>query len=140
MTRSLRALTAATLALAILPLSTIARAEPTIDVTIALPAPTLTVSAPFLAQDAGLYEQQGLNVSHLMLVSVEAVNAVISGNVDFAVTAGSVFLRAVAHGQRMLAIANLIDKPLVELVLRTDVYRTLGANGSMTLAERGRLL
>lgn len=116
------------------------RAQQPIDVIIALPAPTLTFSSPFLAEDAGLYKKEGLNVSHRMLVGVAAVNAVISGSADFTVSTGPVFLRAAAQGQRLLAIANLIDRPLVEMVLRKDVYEALKVNDKMSLAERGKLL
>jgi len=130
------AVTAATFAL--LPIA--AKAQQPIDVIIALPSPTLTFSSPFLAEDAGLYKKEGLNVSHRMLVGVAAVNAVISGSADFTVSTGPVFLRAAAQGQRLLAIANLIDKPLVELVLRTDVYDALKIDDKMTLAQRAKLL
>jgi ABC-type nitrate/sulfonate/bicarbonate transport system substrate-binding protein len=116
------------------------KAEQPIDVIIALPAPTLTFSSPFLAEDAGLYKKEGLNVSHRMLVGVAAVNAVISGSADFTVSTGPVFLRAAAQGQRLLAVANLIDKPLVEMVLRTDVYQALKVSDTMSLAQRARLL
>jgi NitT/TauT family transport system substrate-binding protein len=127
--------------LALVAVPAIVRAEDKpIDVILALPAPTLTFSSPFLAEDAGFYKAEGLNVSTRMLVGVEAVNAVISGSADFTVSTGPVFLRAAAKGQRLLAIANLIDRPLVEMVLRTDVYDSLKVNDSMSLAERGRLL
>ena len=114
-------------------------AQQPIDVIIALPAPTLTFSAPFLAEDAGLSKKEGLNVQHRMLVGVEAVNAVIGGSADFTVSTGPVFLRAAAKGQRLLAIANLIDKPLVEMVLRSDVYDALqaGASALATKAAAG---
>lgn len=111
-----------------------------IDLVIALPAPTLTFSAAFLAEDAGFYKQEGLNVSHRMLVGVGATNAVIAGSADFTIGTGPVFLRAAAKGQRMLAIANLIDRPLVELVLRKDVAEAAGFNDKMPLAERAKLL
>jgi len=116
------------------------RAQQPIDVIIALPSPTLTFSSPFLAEDAGLYKKEGLNASHRMLVGVAAVNAVIAGSADFTVSTGPVFLRAAAKGQRLLAVANLIDKPLVELVLRKDVYEQLKVTDGMSLAERGKLL
>jgi NitT/TauT family transport system substrate-binding protein len=134
-------LSAAALAIAasLIPFGAMAQQKP-IDVVIALPAPTLTFSAPFLAEDAGIYKKEGLNVSHRMLVGVEAVNAVIGGSADFTVSTGPVFLRAAAKGQRLLAIANLIDRPLVELVLRTDVYDALHVNDGMTLKQRGALL
>jgi ABC-type nitrate/sulfonate/bicarbonate transport system substrate-binding protein len=111
-----------------------------IDVIFALPSPTLTFSAPFLAEDAGLYKKEGLNVSHRMLVGVEAVNAVIAGSADFTDSTGPVFLRANAKGQPLIAIANLVDRPLVEMVLRTDVYDALHVTDSMNLKQRGALL
>jgi NitT/TauT family transport system substrate-binding protein len=117
-----------------------AQAQQAIDVVIALPSPTLTFSAPFLAEDAGLYKAEGLNVSHRILVGVESVNAVIGGSADFADSTGPVFLRANAKGQALLAIANLIDKPLAEMVLRKDVYESLGVKEGMSLKERGALL
>jgi ABC-type nitrate/sulfonate/bicarbonate transport system substrate-binding protein len=116
------------------------RAQQAIDIILALPSTTLTFSAPFLAEDAGLYKKEGLNVSDRMLVGVEAVNAVIAGSADFTIGTGPVFLRAAAHGQRLLAIANLIDRPLVEMVMRKDVYAEMKVTDSMSLAERGRLL
>jgi ABC-type nitrate/sulfonate/bicarbonate transport system substrate-binding protein len=122
-----------------MPMAARAQGKP-IDVIIALPAPTLTFSAPFLAEDAGLYKKEGLNVSHRMLVGVEAVNAVIAGSADFTVSTGPVFLRANAKGQPLLAVANLIDRPLVEMVLRTDVYDALHVTDGMSLKERGALL
>ncbi len=133
-----RLMVAMTMAFGLTPIA--AMAQKPIDVIIALPSPTLTFSSPFLAEDAGLYKQEGLNVSHRMLVGVAAVNAVISGSADFTVSTGPVFLRAAAQGQRLLAIANLIDKPLVEMVLRKDVHDGLKVNDGMSLAQRGALL
>jgi NitT/TauT family transport system substrate-binding protein len=128
----------AAIAFVLLPMA--ARAQQAIDIILALPSTTLTFSAPFLAEDAGLYKKEGLNVSDRMLVGVEAVNAVIAGAADFTIGTGPVFLRAAAHGQRLLAIANLIDHPMVEMVMRKDVYEELKVTDTMTLAERGRLL
>jgi NitT/TauT family transport system substrate-binding protein len=111
-----------------------------IEVLIALPAPTLTFSSAFLAEDAGFYKKEGLKASHRMLVGVGATNAVIAGSADFTIGTGPVFLRAAAKGQRLFAIANLIDRPLVELVLRKDVAEATGFNDKMSLAERAKLL
>jgi NitT/TauT family transport system substrate-binding protein len=111
-----------------------------LDVIMALPAQTLTFSSAFIAEDAGLYRKEGLKVSHRFLVGVAAANAVIAGSADFTIGTGPVFLRAAAQGQRMLAIANLIDKPLVEMVLRKDVAEAAKVAGSMPLAERAKAL
>jgi ABC-type nitrate/sulfonate/bicarbonate transport system substrate-binding protein len=53
---------------------------------------------------------------------------------------GPVFLRAAASGQRLLAIANLIDRPLVELVLRKDVAEAAGLTDHMPIADRAKVL
>src|SRR6266849_1685587 len=110
------------------------------DIIIALPAQTLTFSAAFIAEDAGFYKKENLKVSHRFLVGVASPNAVISGSADFTIGSGPVFLRAATQGQRMLAIANLLDKPLVEMVLRKDVAQAANITGSMPLAERAKAL
>lgn len=111
-----------------------------IEILMALPAATLTFSAPFLAEDAGFYKKEGLKVSHRTIVGVGAVNAVIAGSADFTIGTGPVFLRAAAQGQRLYAIANLIDKPLVELVLRKDVAQAAGITEAMPFAARAKAL
>ena len=111
-----------------------------IEILMALPAPTLTFSAAFLAEDAVLYKKEGLKVSHRILVGVASPNAVIAGAADFTIGTGPVFLRAAAAGQRMLAIGNLIDRPLVELVLRKDVADAAGITDKTPLAERAKAL
>ena len=69
-----------------------------IEIVIALPAPTLTFSAPFVAEDAGFYKKEGLKVTHRNIVGVGSTNAVIAGSADFTIGTGPVFLRAAAQG------------------------------------------
>src|SRR5215469_1381958 len=111
-----------------------------IEIIMALPAQTLTFSTAFVAEDAGFYKNEGLKVSHRFLVGVASPNAVIAGSADFTIGTGPVFLRAAANGQRMLAIMNLIDKPLVELVLRKDVAQAAGITEQTPFAERAKAL
>jgi sulfonate transport system substrate-binding protein len=111
-----------------------------IDILMALPAATLTFSAPFLAEDAGFYKKEGLKVTHRTVVGVGSVNAVIAGSADFTMGTGPVFLRAAAQGQRLLAFANLVDRPLVELVLRKDVAVAAGVSPQQPLAQRAKAL
>ena len=115
-------------------------AQPAQNIVVALPSATLTFTAPFIAQDAGYYKDEGFTVSQPILVGVASTNAVINGSAEFTIGTGPVFLRAAAHGQRLLAIANLMDRPNVELVLRKDVYQELKITDGMSLAERGKLL
>jgi sulfonate transport system substrate-binding protein len=111
-----------------------------IEILMALPAPTLTFSSAFLAEDAGFYKKEGLKVTHRILVGVASPNAVIAGSADFTIGTGPVFLRAAAAGQRLFAIANLIDRPLVELVLRKDVAEAAGITDKTSFAERAKAL
>jgi NitT/TauT family transport system substrate-binding protein len=135
--RTAAALTVAALGPALAPAQESAQQ---IDILMALPAATLTFSSPFIAEDAGFYKQEGLKVSNRTIVGVGAVNAVISGSADFTMGTGPVFLRAAAQGQRLLAIANLIDKPLVELVLRKDVAEAAGITDKTPFHERAKAL
>jgi NitT/TauT family transport system substrate-binding protein len=111
-----------------------------ISVVMALPAATLTFSAPFVAEDGGFFKKEGLKVSFRNIVGVGSVNAVIAGSADFTMGTGPVFLRAAAQGQRLYAIANVIDRPLVELVLRKDVADAAGLNDKSSLAERANAM
>lgn len=111
-----------------------------LEALIALPAATLTFASAFIAEDAGFYKKEGLNVSHRTIVGVGSPNAVIAGAADFTIGTGPVFLRAAASGQRLLAIANLVERPLVEFVLRRDVADAAGINDKMPLAERAKAL
>ena len=67
-------------------------------------------------------------------------NAVLAGSADFTMGTGPVFLRAAAQGQRFLAIANLVDRPMVELVLRKDVAEAAGITDKMPPADRAKAL
>jgi NitT/TauT family transport system substrate-binding protein len=133
-TRSVAAIAAAALAYACS--GSAASGPPT--VTLALPASTLVFSTAFIAQDLGLFARENLDVRLKAISGVGAVNAVLAGEADFTVGSGPTFLRAIARGQRLLAIANLIDRPLVELVVRRDRLPVM--NEHATLASRGQSL
>lgn len=116
------------------------RAQQAKKVVLALPTATLTFSNAFLALDSGFFRDEGLDVTLPVLVGVASVNAVINGSADFTIGTGPVFLRAAARGQRLLAIANLSDRPNIELVMRKDVAEAIKFDDRMSLAERGKLL
>src|SRR4029079_19754490 len=111
-----------------------------IEVIMALPAPTLTFSSAFIAEAAGFYKQAGLKVTHRNLVGVASVNAVIAGSADFTIGTGPVYLRAAAHGQTLPDILNLIDRPLVEMVMRKDVADAAGITEKSPFADRAKAL
>lgn len=118
-------------------LTTAARAEET---SLALPAVSLTFTSAYVAKDQGFWESQGLTVKTVDIQGVGSPNAVIAGSVDFTLTTASTFGRAAARGQRMLVIANLLDRPMMELVMRKDVAEAAGFNAKASLPERARSL
>jgi NitT/TauT family transport system substrate-binding protein len=111
-----------------------------IDVILALPAQTLTFTTAFVAEDMGFFKKEGLNVSIRNLVGVAASNAVLAGSAQFTFGTGPVYLRAASQGQRFFAIANMVNRPMVELVLRKDVADRLGITDKTPIPERAKLL
>ncbi|HEY7458468.1 MAG TPA: ABC transporter substrate-binding protein [Xanthobacteraceae bacterium] len=111
-----------------------------IDVIMALPAQTLTFTTAFVAEDMGFYKKEGLNVTTRNLVGVAAPNAVLAGSAHFTFGTGPVYLRAASQGQRFYAVANMIERPMVELVLRKDVAEKVGITEKMSIPERAKRL
>lgn len=111
-----------------------------IDVILALPTNTLTFTAAFLAEDAGFFKKNGLNVTQRQLAGVASNNAVINGSVDFLLGTIATMLNGASMGQPMLMIANMVDRPLVEIVIRKDIADAAGITATSPLADRIKLL
>jgi len=140
MFKSARRLAAAALSMAFGLNPTAGKSQQETEVVFAIPALTLTFTAHFVAEDAGFFKKEALKVSTRNLVGVASPNAVLAGSADFTMGTGPVFLRAAAQGQRFLAIANLVDRPMVELVLRKDVADAAGITDKMAPADRAKAL
>jgi ABC-type nitrate/sulfonate/bicarbonate transport system substrate-binding protein len=65
---------------------------------------------------------------------------VISGSADFSVSSAASLTRAAAKGQRMLAIANMIDKPVWVIVVRKDIAEAEHFDPNAPLATRAKIL
>ena len=133
-------LAACALGIALGPGPTLGQSQQETRITFAIPALTLTFTAHFVAEDAGFFKNEGLEVSTRNLVGVASPNAVLAGSADFTMGTGTVFLRAAAQGQKFFAIANLVDRPMVELVLRKDIAEAAGITDKMPPAERAKAL
>ena len=118
----------------------VASAQQEIELIFAIPAQTLTFSAHYVAHDGGFFKKEGLKVTDRNLVGVASPNAVLAGSADFTIGTGPVFLRAASKGQKFKAIANLVDKPLVELVLRKDLADAAGITDKTPAIERAKAL
>lgn len=108
--------------------------------TVALPALAIVFLSAYVAEDAHLYEKEGLDVKTVFITGVGAFNAVVSGSADFSNSSGLSFNRAAAHGQRMLAIANTLDRLPMEIVLRKDIADSIHFDPSASLAVRAQAL
>lgn len=111
-----------------------------LDVVMAIPSPSLSFAATFVAEDMGLYKKEGLNVTTRNLTGVASPNAVLAGSAHFTIGQGPTFLRAAAQGQKFYAFANIIDKPMIEFVLRKDVAEKVGIVEGMPVAEKAKRL
>lgn len=107
---------------------------------VALPADVMQFLAIYAAQDLGFWKDQGLDVKTVLITGIGAFNAVVSGSADFSVSSAASLTRAAAHGQRMLAIANLIDKPVWTLVVRKEVAEAAHFDPNASLATRAKIL
>lgn len=110
------------------------------DVTLADPASSLSFSAGYLAQDLGIFKNNGLNVKIIVIRGVGATNAVISGSADFVESAATSISRAAARGQRLLMIAETSDRPSVQIVLRKRIADAHGFDPNWSLRRRAALL
>ena len=104
-----------------------------IDVILALPTNTLTFTSAFIAEDGGFYKKHGLNVTTRYLAGVSSNNAVINGSADFLLGSIATMLNGVARGQPMLMIANMVDRPMVEIVIRKDIADAAGVTANSPL-------
>ena len=104
------------LALGFVPL---AHAE-TEHATVALPAPVVLFMSVFVAEDY-FWPKEGLDIKIIYLPGVASMNAVIAGSAEFSLSSGGSLTRAAAHGQRLLAIANLNQRSGQFITIRKDL-------------------
>ncbi len=93
----------------------------------AVPAYSLTFMAGYIADDLGLWAKHGLAMKSVLITGVGSMNAVISGSADVAQVSAITLTRAAAHGQKVLEIAEPLDRLIVEVVLRKDLARRPGS-------------
>jgi NitT/TauT family transport system substrate-binding protein len=108
--------------------------------TLAVPAFSLTFMDGYLADDLGLWAKHGLAVKSVLIAGVGSMNAVISGSADFTEASPLTLTRAVAHGQKVIAIAETLNRLIVEIVLRKDLAEKAGFDPKAPLAKRALTL
>jgi NitT/TauT family transport system substrate-binding protein len=132
-----RSLTAS--AIALLALAAPAHAE--VDHTsLALPAIAFIFATAYIAEDAGIFESEGLDVKQQVITGIGAANAVISGSIDFSFSSGVTVTRAAARNQPVIAIATTYDRTGFWIILRKSVAEERHFDPAAPLAERAKLL
>ena len=124
----------------LLALASGARAQSLEKTTVAIPAVSFAFTADYVAEDAGLYKQSGLDVEIKFLAGNAGFNAMVSGAVDFAFSSGTNLDRAAARGQKMLAIANMNNRPPWDVVIRKSIADAGHFDPKAPLAERVKIL
>lgn len=109
-------------------------------VVLALPAEVMQFLGVYAAHDLGFWKKEGLDVDIVFVAGVGSFNAVVSGSAEFSVSSAAALTRAAAHGQRMLAIANMIDKPVWGIVVAKDIADAAHIGLDAPLAERAKLM
>jgi NitT/TauT family transport system substrate-binding protein len=132
------ALAAAILAFAATPLA--AQPAPLQDIIIAMPNFTFTGTPNFIAEELGLWAKHGLRVKIIQIAGVGATNAVIAGSADFVQAGGSTLTRAASRGQRLLAIANTVERNIVAITMRKEVAAAAGFDAKAPLEKRAAVL
>jgi ABC-type nitrate/sulfonate/bicarbonate transport system substrate-binding protein len=124
----------------LLALASAAPAQTLEKTSVAIPAVSFAFTADYVAEDAGLYNQSGLDVEIKFLAGNSGFNAMVSGAVDFAFSSGTNLDRAAACGQRMLAIANMNNLPPWDVVIRKSIADAAHFDPRAPLAKRVKVL
>jgi NitT/TauT family transport system substrate-binding protein len=117
-----------------------AQAQSLTPTSVSIPAVSFAFTADYVAEDAHLYEQSGLDVKIQFLAGNAGFNALIGGAVDFAFSSGTNLDRAAAKGQKMLAIANMNNLPPWDVVIRKDIADAAHFDPKAPLSERAKVL
>ena len=117
-----------------------AQAADPVPVVLANPAISLSFSAAYVAEDLGIFTKHGLAVKMIEIPGPGAFNAVISGSADFAQPSAITLTRAAAKGQRLLAIAETSNKPIIQFALRKDIAEAGGFDPKAPFEKRAALL
>jgi NitT/TauT family transport system substrate-binding protein len=137
MKRAVRPALAAILAFAAAP----ATAQPALqDIVIAMPNFTFTGTPNYIAEELGLWAKHGLRVKIIQIAGVGATNAVIAGSADFVHAGGSTLTRAASRGQRLLAIANTVERNIVAITMRKETAEAAGFDAKAPLEKRAQVL
>ncbi len=107
---------------------------------LAVPVVSINMLAEYVAEDAHLWEKQGLEVKAVNIAGVGAINAVIANSADFSMSSASSITRATARGQKLVALATAVDQTGSNVMLRKDIADAAHFDPNAPLATRAQIL
>jgi NitT/TauT family transport system substrate-binding protein len=121
--------------------SGLAAAQTRQKIQVTIPTPSVLFYPLYYAQDRGLFAKQGLSVE---VVSTNGdgpdVDAVISGNVPFAVSTPNRLFTAFEQGRTLKAIGMLANRMAIECAMNKEVADKLGVTAAMPINEKAKFL
>ena len=108
--------------------------------TVALPAVVPIFASLYVAQDAGIYKEVGLEVKEQVIAGIGSANAVISGSIDFSSSSGVTLTRAAARQQPVIGIGNTYDRSGFWIVIKKSIADERHFDPKAPLAEREALM
>lgn len=108
--------------------------------TIALPAIASIFASVYIAQDAGIFKNVGLDVTEQVIQGIGSANAVISGSIDFSSSSGVTLTRAFGRHQPVIGIANTFDRGGFWIIINKKIADERHFDPKAPLAERAKLM
>ena len=107
---------------------------------LALPAVAFIFATAYIAEDAGIFKAEGLEVKTQVITGIAAANAVIAGSVDFSFSSGVTLTRAAARNQPVIGIANTIDHTFFWVLVSKKIAEERHFDPAASLAERAGIM
>ncbi|HXR88535.1 MAG TPA: ABC transporter substrate-binding protein [Stellaceae bacterium] len=127
-------------ALALLGVMAPARAAEVEHTSMAQTPAIMAFLSAYIAEDAAIWRDNGLDVKVINLPGVATVNAVIAGSADFALSGSDALTRAAAKGQKLLALAAINNQSGQVTSLRKELAEAAHFDPNAPLATRVRAL
>jgi NitT/TauT family transport system substrate-binding protein len=108
--------------------------------TLALPAVAFIFSTAYIAEDAGIFKAEELEVTQQVITGIGSTNAVIAGSIDFAFASGVTLTRAAARNQPVIGIAGTYDRTGFWVLISKSIAAERHFDPAAPLADRAKLL
>jgi ABC-type nitrate/sulfonate/bicarbonate transport system substrate-binding protein len=111
------------------------------QVNFVIPSKTANQAVSYIADGAGIFKKNGLDVRTTVAGSgALAVAALVSGSADFVITGGSNIFDAQEKGQHLQLLAKALSGLASQLVLTPDAVQRTGVSPDAPVADRVKAL